>query len=57
MQKIQRIRREHFKWLDDFPHWKVVVAGGINKKTISDIVLWKPEILIVGGAITGADNP
>jgi len=36
---------------------KIAVAGGINLKNISEIVKFKPEIVIVGGAITKAKNP
>ncbi|MFH1358519.1 MAG: 3-hexulose-6-phosphate synthase [archaeon] len=36
---------------------KIAVAGGINLKTIDKIKQYKPEIIIVGGAITNAKNP
>ena len=36
---------------------KIAVAGGINLKNIDKIVKYKPEIVIVGGAITKAKNP
>jgi 3-hexulose-6-phosphate synthase len=35
----------------------LVVAGGINLETLDDIIACEPEIIVVGGAITGADNP
>lgn len=36
---------------------KLAVAGGIDLKNINDIVKMKPEIVIVGSAITNAKNP
>ena len=36
---------------------KIAVAGGINEKSISKIIKFKPEIIIVGGAITKSKNP
>ena len=35
----------------------LAVAGGINLETLDDIVHYSPEIVVVGGAITGAKNP
>ncbi|AKF24789.1 3-hexulose-6-phosphate synthase [Sulfurovum lithotrophicum] len=35
----------------------LAVAGGINLDTIDDIVKLKPEIIVVGGAITGTKDP
>lgn len=36
---------------------QLAVAGGINLSTIDAIVALQPDILIVGGAITGASKP
>lgn len=36
---------------------KLAVAGGINKKTISTILKFKPKIIVVGSAIYNADDP
>jgi len=36
---------------------KIVVAGGISLKNIDKIIGFKPEIIIIGGAITKARNP
>ncbi|BAC14653.1 D-arabino 3-hexulose 6-phosphate formaldehyde lyase [Oceanobacillus iheyensis HTE831] len=36
---------------------KVAVAGGINLKTLPEITQHKPDIVIIGSAITGQDNP
>lgn len=35
----------------------VSVAGGINASTLPEIVMQRPDIVIVGSAITGADSP
>ena len=35
---------------------KTAVAGGVNKNTIGDIVREYPEIIIIGGAITGSTD-
>ncbi len=35
----------------------LVVAGGINLDTIDDIAKESPSIIVIGGAITGAENP
>lgn len=35
----------------------VLVAGGIRLETLSDVLAMKPDIVVVGGAITGASNP
>ncbi|MEY2701038.1 MAG: 3-hexulose-6-phosphate synthase [Pseudomonadota bacterium] len=36
---------------------KISVAGGINKDTIAQVVRAGADIVVVGGAITGAKNP
>ncbi|MFQ3845970.1 3-hexulose-6-phosphate synthase [Staphylococcus shinii] len=36
---------------------KVAVAGGIKPDTIKDIVAENPDLIIVGGGITNADDP
>lgn len=36
---------------------KIAVAGGINLKTINKIKKYKPDIIIIGSAITKAKNP
>lgn len=42
---------------DALPHEKCCIAGGINKGTIKNITSIKPGIIVVGGAITSAENP
>jgi len=36
---------------------RVSLAGGIGPKTLEAVIAVEPEILVVGGAITEADNP
>jgi len=36
---------------------KLAVAGGINLKNISKVKKYKPDVVIVGGAITKSKNP
>jgi 3-hexulose-6-phosphate synthase len=36
---------------------KIAVAGGINLKNINSIIKYKPEIIIIGGAITKSKEP
>jgi 3-hexulose-6-phosphate synthase len=38
------------------PEARVAVAGGINLSTVNAIVALKPEIIVVGSAITGTEN-
>ncbi len=35
----------------------LAVAGGIGLDTIDEIIKQRPDIVVVGGAITGAENP
>ena len=48
---------EDLKLLSDKVDIPLAVAGGINLETLDDIVECDPEIVVVGGAITGAKNP
>ncbi|RSL30285.1 Fe-S cluster assembly protein HesB [Salibacterium salarium] len=57
MQKDKGISGSHFEKVQEFTHWQVAVAGGINEKTIPDMLPHEPDVFIVGGAITGADDP
>ena len=47
---LQRLREE----LAGAP---LSIAGGISLNTIESVIRLKPEIVVVGGAITGAPNP
>ncbi len=37
--------------------FKVSLAGGIGQDTLADVLRVKPEVLVVGSAITGNENP
>lgn len=38
-------------------HAEIAFAGGINRFNVREYICKKPDILIVGSGITGADNP
>ncbi|MFZ4454122.1 3-hexulose-6-phosphate synthase [Salibacterium aidingense] len=57
MQIEGGVSGEHFSVLQDYSHWDVAVAGGINEKTIPDLLPYRPDVFIIGGAITKADQP
>ncbi|WP_077325285.1 3-hexulose-6-phosphate synthase [Virgibacillus siamensis] len=46
-----------FSLLNGFDEIEVAVAGGINMDTISAVVRENPDTIIVGSAITKAENP
>jgi 3-hexulose-6-phosphate synthase len=48
--ELQKLR-EHL------PTFKLAIAGGVNLSKLDDILPYSPDIIVVGGAITGADNP
>ena len=39
------------------PHARLAVAGGIDAEAIAALARWRPDTLIVGGAIAGAAQP
>ena len=39
------------------PEVQLAVAGGITAATIDELLPWRPDTVIVGGAITGAAQP
>lgn len=39
------------------PNRKIAVAGGIGLRDIDKVVKYKPEIVVVGGAITKSKHP
>ena len=45
---VSEIRRRGFR---------VALAGGLGPETLDAVLEAEPEIVIVGGAITGADDP
>jgi 3-hexulose-6-phosphate synthase len=48
IEAVERVRAQGFR---------VSLAGGIGPDTIDDVVRVKPEIVVVGNAITGNENP
>ncbi|NJP37999.1 3-hexulose-6-phosphate synthase [Alkalicoccus luteus] len=56
-QNTQKLGKKDFDKLKPFPAVKVAVAGGLDAETVTEVIVYNPSILIVGSAITGADNP
>lgn len=57
-QKTEKAPLKSLKLIKNtFPHARLAIAGGINLDTIDEIAKFKPEIVIVGGAITNAKDP
>lgn len=56
MQQEGEIQTDLFSLVKDFPDFEVSVAGGINLQSLQAIIEKKPDIIIVGSAITGAEN-
>ncbi|GGK06326.1 3-hexulose-6-phosphate synthase [Lentibacillus kapialis] len=54
-QKKGVFNTEMFKLVDGFPY-EVAVAGGIDKNTVGQAASGNPNIIIVGSAITKAEN-
>lgn len=40
-----------------FPAAQLAIAGGVNLERLNDILPHQPDIIVVGGAITRADDP
>ncbi|SFL88976.1 3-hexulose-6-phosphate synthase [Salibacterium qingdaonense] len=57
MQRDGGVSGDDFAFIEDYPHWNAAVAGGINADTIPSLTPYEPETLIVGGAVTKADDP
>lgn len=55
-QQKSKFDVELFSLLDGFD-FKVSVAGGIDLQTLPSIIAYKPDVIIVGSAITSASNP
>lgn len=50
LKTLQNVREE-------MPHAALAIAGGVKLETIDDIIPLDPQIVVVGGGITGADSP
>lgn len=57
MQQEGELQTDLFSLVKDYQHLEVSVAGGINIQSLPAIIEKKPEIVIVGSAITSANNP
>lgn len=56
MQQEEEFHTDMFLLVKDIPNLEVAVAGGINAESLPDILKKRPDTLIVGSAITKADN-
>ncbi|WP_082232445.1 3-hexulose-6-phosphate synthase [Halobacillus massiliensis] len=56
MQKNGQIDQSIFELVQDFPELETAVAGGISLESLPDVMPFKPDTLIVGGAITKQEN-
>ncbi len=58
LQSTQTSPYEELKHLrEQLPSAQLAIAGGVNLDRLDDILPYTPDIIIVGGAITRADNP
>ncbi|MBM7704387.1 3-hexulose-6-phosphate synthase [Metabacillus iocasae] len=57
MQKQGELGAEQLAFTTGFPDVKVAVAGGINVTSLPRVLKTNPHTVIVGSAITKADNP
>ena len=56
MQQEGEMKEDLFSLVQDFPEFEVTVAGGISLKSLPTIIEKNPDTIIVGSAITGAEN-
>lgn len=57
MQQEKEVSTNLFDLVNETSNFEVSVAGGINEYSLPDMVKQNPNIVIVGSAITSADNP
>ncbi|MDX6154173.1 3-hexulose-6-phosphate synthase [Marinococcus sp. PL1-022] len=48
---------DYYKLLQAFPHWEVSAAGGLQADTLYKIKDARPDVIIIGGAITKSEDP
>lgn len=46
-----------FKSVSSVTNLFLMVAGGINLERLTQLIPFSPEFVVIGGAITNADNP
>jgi 3-hexulose-6-phosphate synthase len=56
MQQEGEFQTNSFQLTKNIPLFKVAVAGGITTETLPGILTHRPEVIIVGSGITGAEN-
>jgi 3-hexulose-6-phosphate synthase len=56
MQQEGEFHTDLFTLIEDFPQFEVAVAGGINLQSLPAVLKKKPNTIIVGSAITKAEN-
>jgi 3-hexulose-6-phosphate synthase len=57
MQKQGELGAEHFSLTEGFINLEVATAGGITLASLPKVVQTRPDTIIVGSAITKAENP
>lgn len=57
MQQAGTGDNDYYKLLQAFPHWEVSAAGGLKADTLHKIKDARPDVIIIGGAITKSENP
>lgn len=57
MQKNAPLQDDVFELVKGIDDLEVAIAGGINLTSIDEIMVKGPDVLIVGSAITSAENP
>lgn len=57
LQKEVSWSGHHFEFVKTVPDARIAVSGGIKLENVSFLMQQKPAVLIVGSAITGAENP
>lgn len=56
MQQEGELQTDLFQLTKDYSQLEVAVAGGINLKSLPDLLIHNPDTIIVGSAITQAEN-
>lgn len=57
MQQAETGDNDYYELLQAFPHWEVSAAGGLKADTLHKIKDARPDVIIIGGAITKSENP
>ncbi|GEK60161.1 Fe-S cluster assembly protein HesB [Marinococcus halophilus] len=57
MQRENAGDNDYYRLLQAFPHWEVSAAGGLQAETLYKIKDARPDVIIIGGAITKSENP